>query len=229
MGMKFIKERDSADPVISTHRYYFSWIRPYVQNKQVLDIGCWTGPMEQLLKKEDCSVTAIDIENEPLQVAKKRFPKMKFVKTSIIDATPFKKNEFDVVLFFMVIEHLPKGKELIALKNINQVMRKGGNLFLTTMNSNLLSNLLDPAYFLVAHRHYSKHHLEKLLNQAGFAIKETRYNGGFFTTLYAWLLYFFKHVLRRKEPKGGLMDRLMEFDYRNKGFTEIDIRAVKVA
>lgn len=225
--MTFVEGRDLEDPVIATHRFYFSWIKPYIKHAEILDIGCWTGPMEQLLKKEPCSVTAIDIESQPLALAKKRFPRMRFVKASIIEGTPFKNGAFDIVLFFMVLEHIPEGTELATLKNINHVLKKGGSLFLTTMNSNLLANLLDPAYFLVGHRHYSKDQLERLLKKAGFKVKETNYNGGFFLILYTWLLYFFKHVLRRKEPRGALVDRLMEWDYRNRGFTEIDIRAIK--
>lgn len=228
MGLKFVAERDLGDPVIITHRYYFSWIKPYVSKKKILDIGCWTGPMEHLLEKEDCDVTAIDIEEEPLKVARKRFPKMKFLKASIVDDTPLKRNQFDIALFLMVIEHIPKGTETQALKNINRVLKKGGNLFLTTMNSNLLSNLTDPAYFLVGHRHYSREHLTRLLEKAGFKVEEVRYNGGFYTIFYTWLLYFFKHILRRNEPRGKFVQKLMSLNYKNKGLTEIGIRAVKV-
>lgn len=227
MGMKFSKERDLADPVVATHRYYFSWIKSYIKKAKILDVGCWTGPLEQLLQHEDCKVTGIDIEREPLEFAREKFPKMRFMNASIVDDTPFKKGEFDMVLFFMVIEHIPKGTELKALKNINYVLKKGGNLFLTTMNSNLISNLFDPAYFLVGHRHYSKKHLKDLLSKAGFKIQEVNYNGSFFTILYTWILYFFKHVLRSNEPRGRLVDMLMQLDYRNKGFTEIHVRATK--
>lgn len=228
MGMKFLSKRDLANPVIATHRYYYSWIKPYIKKAKILDIGCWTGPMEQLLEKEDCSVAAIDIENEPLLYAKKRFPKMKFIKASIVDRIPFRKNEFDIVLFFMIIEHIPKGTELEALKNINRVLRKGGSLFLTTMNNSFRSCIFDPAYFLVGHRHYNKNQLGGLLRESGFSTEEVYYNGGFFMIVYTWLLYFFKHVLRRREPYGKLMDKLIALDYQNRGFTEIDIRAVKL-
>jgi ubiquinone/menaquinone biosynthesis C-methylase UbiE len=228
MGMKFIKDRDLGNPTTATHRHYLSWIRPYIQKKKVLDIGCWVGSIETLLSKENCDVTAIDIEGDPLKVARKRFPRMRFVQSSIVEGTPFKKNKFDVVLFFMVIEHIPHGSELTAMININKIMKKKGNLFLTTMNSHPISNLFDPAYFLTGHRHYSKKHLTELLELAGFEVKDVRYNGGFSMILYTWLLYISKHILRRPEPKGGLMDKLMAMGYNNKGFNEINIQAVKM-
>lgn len=227
--MKFVRERDLSDPVVVTHRHYFSWIKPYIRNARILDIGCWTGPMEQLLEPEKCEVTGIDIEEEPLKVVRKRFPHFKFYKRSIIEQKPpFNKNSFDIVLFFMVLEHIPKGTESRALCNINKVLGRGGSLFLTTMDSNFVSNITDPAYFLAAHRHYSKKHLEYLLKENGFKLAEVRYNGGFYTIFYTWLLYFFKHILRTREPRGKLVDALMERDYRNKGFTEIHVRAIKV-
>jgi len=228
MGMKFVESRDLQDPVIATHKFYFSWIKPFIKKKKVLDIGCWTGPMETLMATVNSTVTAIDIEEDPLKVARKRFPKMRFVKTSILENTPFKKNEFDVVLFFMVIEHIPLGSELAVMRNINKITQKGGNLFLTTMNSNFFSNLFDPAYLLTGHRHYSKKHLTELLNLAGYDVKEVNYNGGIANIAYTWMLYFCKHVLRINEPKGGIMDKWLLSNYNNKGFNEINVRAVKV-
>lgn len=225
--MKFVKERDK-NPLVPGHYFLFNWIKPFIKERtRILDIGCWTGPLEILFEKTDAHVTGIDIEDGPLKYAKKRFPRYRFVKASIIDNMPFKKNEFDIVLFFMVIEHIPKGSELVALRNINKVLKKGGKLCFNTMNSSLLSNLLDPAYFF-GHRHYSEKHLRDLLSLSGFKVEKVNFNAGFFTTAYIVTLYFFKHVLKRGEPR-GFFDKLMEMDYKNRGFCEIDIQAVKVA
>ncbi len=226
-SMKYVSNRDEADQVVPGHRYLLRWIKPYLKKTKVLDIGCWTGPLETLLEHEDCKVSAIDIEEEPLKYARKRFPKMTFKQASLAEKLPFKKDEFDNVLYFMVIEHIPIGTEELAFKNINRVMKKKGNLFMSTMHSSILSNLLDPAYFITKHRHYSEKHLTELLKKAGFEVKEVYLNGGWFTTLHIWMLYFFKHILRMKEPRGPFMDRLMDYDYQNKGFAEIEIRAIK--
>lgn len=227
MGMKFVESRDTLDPVMPYHRYYIKLLKPYLTKKKILDIGCWTGPIESILENENCHVTGIDIENEPITFDKKRFPKFRFVKTSILEKSPFKKNEFDVVIFSMVIEHIPQGTEQLALQNINKLLKKGGKLLLTTMNSHPLSNLFDPAYFLTGHRHYSKKHLESLLQKAGFSVKKVTYNGAFNMIFYTWMLYFFKHILRRREPRGDWVDAMIAKDYKGKGFNEIDILAEK--
>lgn len=225
--MKYIQSRDQ-NPLVPGHFYLFDWIKPFVRKKaKILDIGCWTGALEMLFEKLDCQLTGLDIEEEPLRFARKRFKKFRFVQGSIIDQLPFKKREFNIVLYFMVIEHIPKGMEKRSLMNINRVMKENGHLFINTMLDNPLSNILDPAYFF-GHRHYAKKKLIRLLRSSGFEPVEIKYNGGFFTTLHIILLYFFKHILRRKEPRNVFLDSLMKLDYRDKGFVEIDIRAIKV-
>ncbi len=225
--MKFVEEREK-NPLVPGHYYLFNWIKPFIKSKsKILDIGCWSGALEILFEKEDCHVTGIDLEPEPIEYARKRFPNFRFEQASIIQKLPFEEKEFDIALYFMVIEHIPKGTELTSLININRVLKPGGQLFFNTMHHNLVSNLIDPAYF-TGHRHYSQPHLELLLKEAGFEIKEVKYNAGYGTTLYIVILYFFKHVLRRPEPRNKFLDKLMEMDYRDKGFVEIDIRAEKI-
>lgn len=225
--MKFIMKRDK-NPLVPGHYYLFNWIKPFIkQNTKILDIGCWTGPLEILFNDTDANVTGIDIEDAPLKYATKKFPKFRFKNASIINTLPFHNNEFDIVLFFMVLEHLPKGAELTAFRNINKVLKRGGLLCMNTMSSNILSNVLDPAYFF-GHRHYSEKHLRELLSLSGFKVEKITYNAGFFTTAYIITLYFFKHILKRGEPR-GIFNRLMELDYKNRGFAEIDIQAVKIS
>lgn len=226
--MKFLDIRDTDEHIGPGYHYLYKWIKPYVKNKRILDIGCWNATLERFLEKDKCHVTGIDNEEEPLEYDRTRFPRFDFIKAQVEQKLPFKNNTFDIVLFFMVIEHIPKNTEQQALNNINKVTKLGGNLFMNTMLYNLPSNLMDPAYFPKQHRHYTKKQLEDFLTKAGFQIQETYYNGGFFTFFYISTLYFFKHVLKRKEPNGKLMDKLVSLDYRNRGFCEIEIRAVKI-
>ncbi len=225
--MKFLAKRDGKNVLVPGHYFLFNWVKPYIKGKSVLDIGCWSGPLEELLQSVKCKVTGIDIETAPLKVASRRFPDFIFFKHSIIEQLPIQKNLFDVVLYFMVIEHIPRGSELVSLLNINRSMKKGGVLFINTMNNNLLSNILDPA-FLFGHRHYSKKELYSLLNLSGFEVKETKFNAGFYTTLSILILYFCKHILHIPEPRNRVIDALVRRDYQDKGFAEIDIRAIKI-
>ncbi len=225
--MKYVSERDEKSQIVPGHKYLYDWVMSNVKKGETLDIGCWNGHLELLFKDSQHHITGIDLEEEPLRFARKKFKKYSFIQADISKPLSFKSKSFNTVLYFMVLEHIPKGTELQSLKNINKVLKKNGLLFMNTMNDTFLSNLLDPAY-IFGHRHYSEKRLRSFLKKAGFEIKEIHYNAGFYTTLHIFLLYFFKHILRRSEPRNAFLDRLMMRDYRNKGFAEIDILAKKV-
>ena len=51
---------------------------------------------------------------------------------------PFKSNPFELVFFTDVIEHLPKGEEIGALREINRILENDGEFILTTPYSSFL-------------------------------------------------------------------------------------------
>lgn len=221
----FSKGIDETQPIF-IHDFEYQFSRPYIRKKSVLDIGCWTGNYEYFLRKETSFIVALDIEEEALQVARRSFPTINFICASAL-ALPLPKHRFDVVTMWVLLEHLPVNTELVALKEISRVLKKGGILFLSTMNDHPLSKILDPAYYLRGHRHYKLGKLSDLLKSSGFTIQEIRYTGGVLTPLYFITLYFFKHILHRKLPYWPFLARLLQKDYQAPGFNEINIRAVK--
>lgn len=210
------------------HKFYFSFSKDYIGGKKVLDIGSWTGSYETLIYDLAKEITAVDIEEKALKVLKKNLPKVKCVK-AYSNKLPFKKDTFDIVTFWDVIEHIPVGTESETLREINRVLKNGGYLFLATVNKNFWSDLLDPAYYLAGHRHYTRDQLLKLLKDSGFKSEEIRLGGSFFSSLYALTFYFFKHILRMKMPTISYIERKMEEDMQSPGFIQIAIRARKVS
>lgn len=211
----------------SEHKFYFSFSRDYLKGKKILDIGSWTGPFEKLIYDLAQHITAVDIESRALRVLKKNLPRVTTVK-AFSHRLPFKSQIFDVVCFFDVIEHIPQGYELTTLLEINRVLKRGGYLFLATPYKNFWANLLDPAYWLVGHRHYAREALSLMLIEAGFKVESIKITGSLFTSLYAISFYFFKHILRMKVPTIGFIERKMEQDMMSKGFTQIAVRARKI-
>ena len=116
-----------------------------VKNKKILDIGCSFGWFEQMALKADCKeVVGIEPEEKLFYEAQKEVPKAIFKKGSALKI-PAKDKSFDLAVMFDVIEHIPKGTEKIALKEIKRVLKHGGNLVLSTPLNFWLSNLMDPA------------------------------------------------------------------------------------
>lgn len=224
--MKYEQGVDANTHLGAGYRWLKQWFDPYIKNKKVLDIGCWSGTLEKLFKNSGADVTGIDVEEPPLVDARKLFPKYTFVNASVTEPMPFKKNSFDVVFFLMTIEHLPKGTEFVSIKNINRVTKKNGLLFLSTMNDHMIGNYFDPAYFF-GHKHYKLSNLKKMLKKSGFEIVDARINGSFGMIVYTFLFYFSKHILH-KTFYSTFVDNWMMRDYNKNGFVEIKIRAQKV-
>lgn len=210
------------------HKFYFSFSKNWIKGKKVLDVGSWTGPFESLIYDLAKEITAVDVEEKALKVLKINLPRVSCMKAESHEL-PFKPETFDVVTFWDVIEHIPVGYEPKALKEINRVLKKSGYLFLATVNKNFWSDLLDPAYYLAGHRHYTQKQLTEMLEDAGFKIEETITGGSFFSSFYALSFYFFKHILRMKMPTIPYIEKKMEENMQSPGFIQIAIRAKKIS
>lgn len=225
--MSFSEKIDKTEPK-GEHKFYFSFSKEHIKNKTILDIGAWTGPFETLIYDLAKKITVVDIEEKALRVLKKNLPKVKCVK-AYSHKLPFKTETFEVVTFWDVIEHISVGYEPATLKEIGRVLKKGGFLFLATVNKNFWSDLLDPAYYLAGHRHYTENQLVKMLKDARFRVEEIKKTGSFFSSFYALSFYFFKHILRIKMPTIKYIEKKMEKDIASPGFIQIAIRAKKMS
>lgn len=196
----------------------------YIKGKKLLSVGSWTGLFEGLIQNLPSELTAVDIEERALQVLKKRIPEAKIQK-AFSHKLPFKNSSFDVVTFWAVIEHIPEGYELASIQEIRRVIKKGGIFFLSTMNKSFFSDLLDPAYWLVGHRHYKEENLVSMLTDAGFKVEKVKKHGGFIVAFDTILYYILKHIFHADRPNIGLYHRKVAADYEADGFYEVAIRA----
>ncbi len=89
-----------------------------LRGKKVLDIGGERGEFSKILaEKRNCQ--AINLEPQNLD----------FVHKTIqgkADRLPFKNGEFDLVLLRGVLQHIPTGRKLKSLQEINRVLKKEG-------------------------------------------------------------------------------------------------------
>lgn len=225
-SMEFCEDIDKTEAK-GEHKFYFSFSKDFIKGKKVLDLGSWTGPYTTLIYGLAKEIYAVDVEEKALKVLKKNLPRVKTFRSSS-NSLPFRDGEFDVLTFWDVIEHIPVGTELLTLKEINRVIKKGGTLFLATVRKNFWSDLLDPAYYLAGHRHYTERELSEMLEIAGFKVQEVISGGSFFSSFYALAFYFFKHILRMKMPKINWVETKMEEDMMKPGYIQIAIKAKKI-
>lgn len=109
---------------------YEKWFK---KGGKVLDVGCGTGIVAHLLKKElGVKITGCDVKKYLIY-------NIPFVKVNG-DKLPFPKQSFDVVLFNDVLHHIEKPKQEQVLK---EALRVGKNVFIFEYEAGVGGKILD--------------------------------------------------------------------------------------
>jgi SAM-dependent methyltransferase len=119
-----------------------------------------------------------------------------FVCASALDL-PFADQQFDIVTMFDVIEHVPRGRELGALREARRVLLSAGRMAVSTPGRSWFATYTDPAFYF-GHRHYRARDLRRLLDQSGLQVLELRTGGGIFDQLDLLLYYAARHLAHRE-------------------------------
>lgn len=150
-----------------------------IEFKNCLDIGCASGFMINEISRffPGKKYHGIDIYDKAIYHAKKTYPHIKFNIASA-DKLPFKKNGFDLILFYETIEHVEDPKK--TLKEIMRVLHNKGTLILTMDSGSLLFRIVwliwektSGKVWQGAHLHpFTHRELEQIIKQARFKIKQ---------------------------------------------------------
>ncbi len=127
-----------------------------------------------------------------------------------------------MAVMWEVIEHLPRDTEEHAFQEIKRVLRNSGGLYLSTPHRTFFSRVLDPAWWLMRHRHYSLHEIEKISKKTGFKIEKVEHGGGYWELFSMILLYIFKWCFKTEIPLKRWFERKRDEEFLNKhGWTNI--------
>jgi ubiquinone/menaquinone biosynthesis C-methylase UbiE len=97
--------------------------------KHVLEIGCGTGKNTQWLAEHAQSVTAVDLSEEMLAIARQKVPssKVTFKQTNILEPWQFADKPYDLVTFSLVLEHIQELKPIF--RKAGKVLKPGGLVY----------------------------------------------------------------------------------------------------
>jgi SAM-dependent methyltransferase len=173
---------------------------------RLLDIGCssgWLAPTVMSTGFQDyVGIDRVIVGSNQAKAT------MKFVAGSIFNL-PFCDGSFDAASLFDVIEHLPKGSEEDALREISRVLEPAGKLYFSTPHASPIHTPMDPVW-CIGHRHYRRVTIQRLLRSVGFTVDRMFVAGGTMECLDHIGLLLNKHLLHRPHPQIGLVDRLIE-------------------
>lgn len=136
--MKFTGERcilhKSGDLLEKKHLVRYEFALQYVRGKNVLDIGCGSGYGADVIASKASAVTGIDIDEEAIDYAIKHYKKknIEFFVGNAINLNFLKDQEFDVIVSFEVIEHIPDYFQY--LNEVRRLLKDDGIFIISTPN-----------------------------------------------------------------------------------------------
>lgn len=200
-----------------------------IKNKKVLDIGCGFGWFElYALKKNVKEISGIEISADDLKAAGTIKDKRAIFKVAGALKLPFPNNYFDTVVAWEVIEHIPENTENKMFQEIKRVLKKNGVFYLSTPHDSFLSKYLDPAWWLIKHRHYSKQKLIGFGKKQGFITPEIYVKGGVWNLINLLNMYTAKWIFKREQFFKNALSKKEEKEFKKEGFMGIFVKYQKV-
>ncbi len=165
----------------------------YKINGTFLEIGCGTGDFLKKLEEKNLTGLGIDYSKEAVEISRSKLKSQK-IKVEIADFLTLKKQKFNSIFCFEVIEHIMD--DIAFLNHINMFLEKDGLLILTTPAKPEQFSKEDLYY---GHqRRYTKRDLNHKLNIAGFSTLE------FWS--FSYLPYLFKPLIDRDQSTSKYND-----------------------
>jgi ubiquinone/menaquinone biosynthesis C-methylase UbiE len=131
--------KSQCEAVENAKSNVISFLKRYstLNGRSVLEIGCGFGGCSVALALEGAKVTAVDLDSNALDVAKLRAKEhgveIGFNKCDARNLA-YESNFYDCVICIQVLEHIPKGDNVKALKESFRVLKKDGIIYIDTPN-----------------------------------------------------------------------------------------------
>lgn len=116
-----------------------------LNDKQILDVGCGGGLLSEALAKHRAQVTAIDMSDALISIAKNHAQQQQLnidYRCQDIEILANNTSErFDIVTCMELLEHIPDPARMV--KTCALLTKSGGKLFFSTINRNLKAYLFS--------------------------------------------------------------------------------------
>jgi SAM-dependent methyltransferase len=148
----------------------FEYIKKFIKNhKKVLEIGCATGYLLSIFKKDGFDVLGLEPSAKNKQIAKEIYDVE--IETRFLDKGGLERRKFDIVILSHVAEHLKYPFDIF--KNIRNILTDDGLLFIEVPDIDYFDEK-DLYQFSFEHINYfNLCSTKNLLHKAGFELVDT--------------------------------------------------------
>lgn len=143
-------------------------------NFAILDAGCGTGRMLELLKDKynnEINYTGIDFSEDAIAFCHKRG--LSNVTEASVTDIPANDNSMDLIISLDVIYHQGVSDDVAALKEFERILKPGGSLILNLPAYEFMKSNHDAAVHTA--RRYTSKTLKEKLNAAGLSCEKITY------------------------------------------------------
>lgn len=162
----------------------------------ILEIGCGIGSYTHLIDGKGCF--ALDLDINAIKIAKKYCTHTGFIVASALNL-PFRPGIFDLACIWGVFEEIPRGYEKQIVLEIQKIIKQNANLLLSIYGDHIITKIFDPAFIFRGVRHYNLQKFVHMISECGLMVNEFKVRGGLNTVVSNFLVYFYKHILKKKE------------------------------
>ena len=151
-------------------------VKSYLNGRKILDVGCALGFSLKAYSDNNYDAYGMEVSENSI-ISARKFTKFDVIQQTIEEPTSWNDNFFDAVTMFDVMEHL--SQPLLALQEVNRILKKDGILYISTLNfdgigrklNTLDWRLLSPPGHM---SYFSKKTLLRALKLKGFSIIKIR-------------------------------------------------------
>jgi trans-aconitate 2-methyltransferase len=165
----------------------------------ILEIGCGIGALTYLLSRKikKGKIEAIDISPKSIEYARANLnqPNLLFSLAGILEYEPASLN-FDIILLFDVLEHIPENEHFLVFSRISKWMNH---------NSLLLINLPNPHYILFERKNNPQglQEIDQPIFMYNLAndLAKAHFNIEYFETYSVWVKNDYQFLVIKKESE----------------------------
>ncbi|KKQ27146.1 MAG: hypothetical protein US42_C0014G0043 [Candidatus Magasanikbacteria bacterium GW2011_GWC2_37_14] len=145
------------------------------RHEKILDAGCGTGKYSVEFHKKDADIIGIDFSKQMLEVARNKYPAIKFYQADLEKKLSFKNEQFDKINCAQTLKHLRNIQP--TLNEFFRVLHKGGTLIFSVTHPEMNWDgfeMKDRPDFVLSENSDIFHHQFKdyfeAINKIGFKI-----------------------------------------------------------